>query len=187
MSWDEIEGKDKEKQTYTKLPEGNSLIRVLDGEPFSFWNHWMQAQKTGVSCLGRDCPICAVMAQQKADKLPAQYSSSQRHAVRVWNYATNQMEILIQGRQFFQQLLVFHREVGDVRGYDMKIIRKGTDTSTTYTMIPQPAKPFEHEGEVTDVDFADLFKPIDKATILLLMEGKTWEQIKELNGLQEDN
>lgn len=187
MSWDAIEGKDKEKMTYTKLPEGNSIIRAIDSEPVSFWNHWLQAQKTGITCLGKDCPICAIIAQQKADKTTPMYASSQRHAIRVWNYATNQMEVLIQGRQFFQNLLVLHREVGNITTYDIKIVRKGTDTSTTYQMLPQAVKPFEFEDKLTDVDFVELFKPIDRETVLLLMEGKTWEQIKEINGQQEAN
>lgn len=191
MSWDAIEGKKEtgEKIPYTKFSEGNSVIRVLDNEPFSFWNHWLQKQQTGVSCIGKDCPICAVIAQQKADKVPLTYSSSQRHAVRIWNYGTNQEEVMIQGRQFFQTLLAYHREVGDITTYDIKIIRKGGGTDTTYTMIPQPKSEIKPEiaEKIVPVDFTELFKPLEKETILMLMEGKTWEEIKALNGTEEDN
>ena len=46
MAWSDVEntsGK-KEKIPYTKFPEGGTRIRILDGEPYSFWQHWFPKQ-----------------------------------------------------------------------------------------------------------------------------------------------
>lgn len=185
MSWDDVTasgGEKKEKTPYTAFGAGNTVIRVLDEEPFSFWSHWLQKQQTSVTCPGKDCPICGVIAQMKANKETPIYTSSKRHAIRVWNYVTNQMEVMIQGKNFFQQLLTLHKEVGDITGYDIKVVRKGTGTDTTYTLLPSAPKPFEITEGVSDVDLTDLLKAPTKEEIIQLMEGKTWT---EING-QED-
>lgn len=181
MSWNDVEGRSegREKVPYAKLNPGTTMIRILDNEPYSFWSHWLAHQNTGVTCLGKDCPICAVIAEQRANKdMEKKYNSSQRHALRVWNYATNQMEVLVQGKTFMQQLLTYHKEVGDITGYDIKVIRSGNGTDTTYTMIPQVPAEFKAEGkEIVDVDFKEYFKPLDREKVIQLMEGKSYGEI----------
>ena len=106
------------------------------------------------------------------------YNSTQRHAVRVWNYKTNQMEVMIQGRTFFSSLLDLHTEVGDITTYDIKVIRKGEKTDTTYNMLPQQPKDFDvSDKEITDVDFEELFKAPTKEEMIMLIQGKTWSEI----------
>ena len=181
MSWNDVEAKSGSKKEdqipFTKFEEGNTIIRVLDDEPYSFWNHWMTKHNRGVRCLGKGCPICSVIANQKANKETPTYSSTQRHAIRIWNYTTKQMEIMIQGKQFMEQLLNLHREVGDIKTYDIKITRKGKDTTTTYMALPTQPKDFEHTAELKDVNFDEVFVPIEKDKILLLMEGKTFQEV----------
>lgn len=90
MAWSDVEntGGKKEKIPYTKFPEGGTRIRILDGEPYSFWQHWFPKQNTAATCLGKDCPVCNVIAQAKANKVTPIYNSSHRHALRIWNYTT---------------------------------------------------------------------------------------------------
>lgn len=179
MSWEDIErkGGKSDRTPITAFSEGNTQIRCIDNDPFSFWNHWMQKHGRGAVCLGRDCPICSVITQQKANKETTTYSSTQRHAIRIWNYSTKQMEIMIQGKQFFEQLLNLHREVGDIQTYDIKVTRKGTGTDTTYMCLPMAPKEFEHASEIVEIDFAEQFKPMAKENLLLLMEGKTYDEV----------
>ena len=83
MSWDDVNrtaGSTKDIN-YTKFSEGNTVIRIIDDEPYSFWSHWMMKHNKGVTCLGKDCPICSVIAQQKANKETPTYSSTQRHVI----------------------------------------------------------------------------------------------------------
>ena len=166
---------------YTKFNEGNNLIRILDNEPFSYWSHWLNKQQTSVACMGKDCPICAIIAQMKANKETPIYTSTMRHAIRIWNYTTNQMEIMIQGKNFFNDLLTLHKEVGDITSYDIKVVRKGEGTETKYTLLPTVPKDFAITDGITEVDMKDVFSPPTKEEMLLLIEGKTWS---EINGEQ---
>lgn len=182
MSWNDVgnDGKKTDKVPYSKFEQGATVIRILDAEPYSFWNHWLDKQKTSAMCIGKDCPMCAVNAQLKANKEQPKYPSSQRHAIRIWNYTTNQMEIMIQGKIFFSQLLTLHKEVGDLREYDIKVVRKGASTDTTYTLLPQQPQDFEApDGAVTDVDLTETLSPPTRDEMLLLMEGKTWAEIND--------
>ena len=186
MSWNDVTRENNasnEKIPYTKFENGNTAIRILDDEPFSFWQHWFQNQQTSITCPGKDCPVCNIIKQMKANKEKPIYNSSQRHAIRIWNYATNQMEVMIQGKVFFSQLHDLLKEVGDLRTYDIKVIRKGSGTDTTYNLLPSAPSEFVLEGkEISDVDFEELFKSPTHDEILQLMEGKSWA---EINGTDE--
>ena len=188
MSWNDVtrDNTNAEKVPYTKFENGSTIIRILDNEPFSFWSHWLQKQQTSVTCLGKDCPICNVIRAQKANKETPQYSSTQRHCVRIWNYKEERLEVMIQGRTFFSQLLDLHKEVGDITTYDIKVIRKGEGTNTTYTLLPQPAKEFEipNQEEFDNINLSELMAPPTMENMLMLMEGHTWA---EINGMSEDN
>lgn len=186
MGWNDIEtttsAVESEKTPYTKFNAGNNLIRILDEEPFSFWSHWLNKQQTSVTCMGKGCPICNIVAQMKANKETPIYGNSKRHAIRIWNYETNQMEVMIQGKNFFSQLLVFHKEVGDLTGYDIKVVKKGDGKDTTYTLLPTAPKDFAHMDKVTEVDIPNLLRPPTQEEMLMLIEGKTWS---EINGTDE--
>lgn len=189
MGWNDVEGTPREateKTPYTSFKEGNTVIRVIDNEPYSFWSHWMQKQQTSVTCLGKDCPICDVIAEQKANKQTPTYGNGKRHAIRIWNRETNQMEVLIQGTKFFSQLLTLHKEVDDITKYDIKVRRTGSGTDTTYMLLPQQPADFDHAADLTEVDMAELFAPKPKEIILQLMEGKSWDEIyKDQEGHDE--
>lgn len=181
MAWTDIENNasetSKEKVPYTKFKQGAQKIRIIDDEPFSFWQHWLPKQSTSVVCPGKDCPICNVIKAQKANKETPQYNSTHRHAIRIWNYDTNQMEVLIQGKTFFAQLLTLLKEVGDLRNYDIKVIKSGEGKNTTYTVLPCAASDFEFEDKLSEVNMEDLFAPPEKEVIIQLMEGKTYKEI----------
>ena len=182
MAWEDVERKyenkeDSDRVPYTKFKEGVTLIRVLGDEPYSFWSHWMTKHNKGVTCLGKGCPICSVIASQKANNEKPTYGSSHRHAIKIWNYAEDKMEIMIQGRDFFQQLLNLHREVGDIKTYDIKVTRTGIGTDTTYMLLPTAPKDFAITDGITEVDVSEQLQPMDKEKLLMLMEGKSWEEV----------
>lgn len=187
MGWNDVARESgsgsKEKTPYTKFENGTTMIRILDNEPFSFWSHWLQKQQTSVTCIGKDCPICNIIRQMKANKETPMYNSTQRHAIRIWNYTTQQMEVMIQGKTFFSMLLDLHKEVGDITTYDVKVIRKGSGTDTTYTLLPSAPAEFDTtDKEIEDVDMEELFRAPTKEEMLQLMEGKTWA---EINGTED--
>lgn len=182
MSWADVmsEGNTSDKTPIAKFEAGNTIIRVLDSEPHSYWSHWMVKQQQGISCLGTGCPVCDVIKQQKADGVKDRsYTSSKRHAMRILNKNTNQMEVMIQGKNFMQDLLTLHKEVGDIRDYDIKVVRKGTGTDTTYTLLPVAPQPLTDDEKklISEVNMEEFFKPLDKDVVIQLMEGKTFKEI----------
>ena len=179
MSWNDVRNEStREKIPYTKFPEGLTKIRILDAEPYSWWQHWIPSTMTGVTCPGGDCPICDVIKKQKEAGTSLTFNNSRRHALRIWNYSTNQMEVMIQGRGFMQNILALHEEVGDIRTYDIKIKRSGTDKSTTYTALPTAPSDFEFTDQIYDVDMEETFKAPDRATLIQRMQGKKWSDLK---------
>lgn len=182
MGWNEVEGNASEKIHFTKFNEGTTMIRILDNEPYSFWSHWLQKQQTSVTCMGKDCPICNIIASARANKVDSPYNNSHRHAMRIWNYSTNKMEVMIQGKGFMSDMLALHREIGDLRTYDIKIVRNGTGTDTKYTVLPTAPSEFQITEGIEEVDMQEMFKSPTREEMLLLIEGKTWKEINEMNG-----
>ena len=88
---------------------------------------------------------------------------------------------MIQGRIFFSQLLDLHKEVGDITTYDIKVIRKGEGTETTYTLLPQAPKPLEITEGIENVNMEEYFKTPEREVIMQLIEGKTWDEINNEN------
>ena len=173
------------KVPYTKFEAGATTIRILDNEPYSFWNHWLPTQNTSVVCMGKGCPICAVIAEEKANKVVnKKYSSTQRHAIRIWNYKTKQMEVMIQGRTFFSNLLMLHREIGDITTYDIKVVKNGEGKETTYSLLPSQPSYFTITEGIEEVNYEEMLKAPTTEEIIQLMEGKTWS---EINGNNEEN
>lgn len=184
MGWNDVNTNEssKEARDFVKFVEGtNTVIRIVDAEPFSRWTHWMPQYKRSITCLGRGCPICNLVQQAKANDETPKYSQSKRHAIRVLNRNTGNVEILDQGRKFFNQLLSFHTEIGDTRNYDIKVIRVGSDKSTDYTLIPLPAKELtEEENNLINenaIDFAEYFKAPSMEQALQMVEGVALEEI----------
>ena len=187
MGWNDVErstGENREKIPYTKFEKGATNIRILDDEPFSFWSHWLQKQQTSITCPGKGCPICNVIAQAKANKQEQKYNSTQRHAIRIWNYKTNQMEVMIQGRTFFSNLLMLHREIGDITTYDIKVVKNGEGKETTYSLLPSQPSDFTITEGIEEVNYEEMLKAPTTEEIIQLMEGKTWS---EINGKNEEN
>ena len=84
---------------------------------------------------------------------------------------------MIQGKNFFNQLLTLHREVGDLKTYDLKIIRNGEGKDTTYTILPSQPTEFGITEGIEEVNMEELFKAPEREVVLQLMEGKTYKEI----------
>lgn len=184
MGWDAVEGKASEegKLDYAKFEEKKPIvIRILDEAPTSKWRHWLQQANRSVTCCGKECPICESIKKAKDAGLTPAFSSTMKHTIHILNKSTNKVELLEQGKTFFDQLLAFKNNIGDIRDFDIKIIRSGTKTSTTYTMIPMPVSGLTKEEfamyEANKVDIEELIKPYTIEQTRGFMEGKSIEEI----------
>lgn len=193
MGWEQVEGtsSDEGKLDYTKFEAGKAtIIRALDGAPNSKWRHWLPQANRSVTCCGKDCPICESIKKAKDAGVTPAFSSTMKHTMHIFNKSSQKVELLEQGKTFFDQLLAFKNNIGDIRDYDIKVIRSGKDKNTTYTMIPMPLSGLTKEElamyEANKVDIDDLIKPYTVEQTRGFMEGKSAEEIFKKDEISED-
>lgn len=179
------------KTEYTKFPEGITRIRIMDAIPHSRWTHWIPASLlvgvTGkgrsVNCPGHGCPICALRKAAKAAKETPKYGLGQRFTINVYNVDTKRIEIMEQGKTFFEELRDdFQKTYGDTRKYDIRVKRKGTGQDDTSYRLDK-----DEEYEISDdvkklyeekkVNLVDYFKPHTVEQITDIIAGKPWNEV----------
>ena len=182
--WDEVL-RDPQMNTgkteFTKLQNGVTELRFLDDEPFVRWAHWIAQAKRNVSCIGADCPVCeAIKASRQAGMKPS-YSSNRKFAMHVLNLNTGNVEILEQGKTFFTQLHALHEEIGNIKGYNIKVkTQNAGSTDVTYTLLPcAPSELSPEQIEQTKElkPFDEVFKKPTREQVVQLMSGKSPEEV----------
>lgn len=174
MSWD-LSGGQGKKTNFTKFPVGVSRIRVLDEQPDVRWTHWLNQYRKSVNCPGRGCPIDEIRRQQKANGEPYTYGMSRRFAINIWNYETNQVEVMEQGITFMEDLRDVMTDIkedgGNLSDFILKVRRRGTAQDDTSYRIDKdeavPANELNKEYEKTNL--REYFKPHTPEQILALI------------------
>lgn len=168
---------------YVKFPVGKTKLRVLDAEPYSRWTHWIKAANAGkgmsVDCIGKGCPVCRAIVEDKKAKREKRYSSSKSHAINVLvkdqlGTAVNEVQILDKGNSIFGMMADIMSESGDLRGYDLTITRRGESLGEiSYTVLPvYPPTPLtDSEKALEKVDIKEMRKPLTAEQIEVLMAG----------------
>ena len=198
FGWEDIEDSENNDIDFLKFPEGNTIIRIIDEKPYTRWTHWIPQANEGkgasITCIGKGCPVCEIISQAKANKEKPKYNSRKVHAMRTINRTTGKVEINEQGKMFYQNLNSIRQAVGDVRAYDIKVIRKGTGKSdTSYTLLPlAPSGKYEmkddkykfidyddKDKELVDNNFSfdEFYAKPDVETILQILDGKSFSEI----------
>ncbi len=196
MSWDLVgtdNGGAKKDKKYLKLGQGTTKIRIIDAAPAVRWTHWIQEANNGrgssVNCPGgnNECPLCADISAKKT--LPkeqrSKYSSRKMHCLNVYNYETNQVELLDEGVKIFNSIKMLMVEMGDVRDYNIKIMKQGQGLgNVTYQVIPEfPPAPLTPEIQALVGNPDNLMdvqmhcKPNSIEQINQLMQGKSFKDI----------
>lgn len=192
MSWDfDKKDESQKKNNYTKFPTGVTRIRVLDAEPHVRWVHWMPQFSRSVNCPGKGCPIDEIRRQQKANGEQPSYSMSRRMAMNIYNYETQQVEIMEQGVGFFQDLrdiMTDLKEEGkELSDAVLKVRRRGTGKDdTSYRIDKDIVSPIEDDVKVKvasdRADLNEFFKPHTPDQILRLLQvtenhAEAWVEI----------
>lgn len=96
-----------------------------------------------------------VRAKERFEGIPADAKSEdgkfkQSHfwAIKVYNYTSKQIEILMITQKGIQNSIVEYAqsdEYGDPREFDITVTRKGEKFETEYTVVPSPPKPLKTE------------------------------------------
>lgn len=202
MAWSDVldnnNNNGSDKVGYVKFEEDKAVtLRILDEEPTSKWRHWIananngEGKKKGRSivCSGKDCPVCEAIRKAKKAGIQPEYNSTMRHTIHVLNLDSNTIELLEQGKTFFKNLLTYQKAMGDLRDFDIKIIRSGRGTNTSYTIIPGEKKPLTEEQiamyKSNKVDLEERLKPYTIEQTLAIMEGKDPSEV--FNNDDEEN
>ena len=169
------------KTEFTKLQNGITELRFLDGEPFVRWAHWIAQAKRNVSCIGAECPVCDAIKASRQAGIKPQFTSNRKFAMHVLNLNTGNVEVLEQGKVFFTQLHALHEEIGDIRNYNIKVkTQNAGSTDVTYTLMPMsPTELNEEQLEmVKDLKaFEEVFKVPTREQVLQLMSGSTPDEV----------
>lgn len=180
MAWNDVgvsgNSGESNKVIYTKLKTGVNVGRILDDHPQSRWTHWIPQANGGkglsVDCAkgSGSCPVCTAIAEDKAANRKARYTSRKQHALNWLNRETGEVEILEQGQKVFGGLKILLEQMGDLRNYDVKIVRTGeTFNNIDYNVLPVfPPTP------LTDAE-----KSMEKYEADTLRKSFTVEQIEQ--------
>lgn len=203
-SWNMVgneNGGDKKEVNYIKFPEGATVLRVLDKAPVTQWTHWLKppangGKGVGVVCIGAKCPICALMAKEKAMNVPKEdrkYSSKKTHMINVLvrKDGKNEVALLEQGNGLFGQLkdvMTMMASAGltpDLTTMDIMVNRTGTGfNNTKYSVMPLMNKISPLTAEELALEKYDLntIKPILTAEqIIAVNNGAKLEDVAKEN------
>jgi hypothetical protein len=197
MSWDEIDNQgggnssSGNKAEFAKFPTGVTRVRVLEQVPHVRWTHWMNASQlvgiTGkgrsINCPGKDCPICNIRRNQKANGEQYTYNMAKRFALQVYNYETKRVEIMEQGRTFMEDLRDLKEDFGgNITKFDIKVRRRGTGQEDTSYRLDKLAD--EESAELPKLpddnellDLNEYFQPHTHDQIVRLLNKEPWDEV----------
>lgn len=192
----EGQGEGKEVK-YIKFPEGVSIIRLLDEAPRSYWQHWIgKAQNgkgCGIACIGKTCPICEIIKQEKANKSKTRtYTAKMTHSINVLvkklgTQELNEVMVLEQGNGLFGQIkdqMTMLQTMGmstDLRNVDLIVNRTGSgfnDTKYSVMVNMSTAKPLtEEEKALEKYELTEIKPKLDREQVIELMSGKSLDEV----------
>jgi hypothetical protein len=180
--WDLDGGMGGSKAEFTKFPVGATRIRIVDSAPFIRWTHWLNQYKRSVNCPGmKVCPIDDIINKQKANGETPTYNRSRRYAINVYNYETGRMEIMEQGKTFFEDLKLvmqdLHEDGNVLSDAILRVRRTGTGKDDTKYRID--VQEITDEGLPTEgiVELEEFFKPHTVEQITRILNGEDFDEV----------
>jgi hypothetical protein len=173
------------KAEFTKFPVGATRIRVLDPAPHIRWTHWMQKHKRSINCPGmKVCPIDDIIAKQKANGETPSYPRGRRYAMNIFNYETNRVEIMEQGKTFMEDLKMIMEDLMDdgksLIDVELKVRRTGTGKDDTKYRIDRAGDAQGNPPVEGIIDLDEYFKPHTPEQITRLLNGEEWEDVMKV-------
>jgi hypothetical protein len=151
--------------------------------------------KRSVNCPGTSkCPICNLTRAAKANKETPKYNTQKKFAINIINRATNRVEILDQGKTFFEDLRdvrTDNKKHGDLSDFDVKVRRRGTTKDDTSYRIDID-EVYELSADDADlvataVNLDEYFRPHPPEAIARVLAGEPFDDVmKDVFGTQEE-
>lgn len=130
---------------YTKFTEGENRIRII-GELIAGWETWVHDGDKNRP-YRQQKPFKAVeMKEMGSDGKQKQF-----YAGLVWNYTTNQNEVMLITQKSIKEGIYNASNDPDWRSYqtyDIVITRTGSGMDTSYGFMPKPHSAFEGDATV---------------------------------------
>lgn len=174
-----------EKKNFTKFAEGITFIQLIDNAPNVRWVHWLPQHRRSITCSGRGCPICEIRNKQKANGEKQTYGMSRRFAMNVYNHDTKQVEIMEQGKTFFEDLRDLVDEVvaegKNPSDVVFKVRRRGTtQEDTSYRIDIDGSKSAAKYDENKVTELSEYFKPITNEQALAIVQGMAFDDAMKI-------
>ena len=174
-----------DKKAFTRFAEGITFIQLIDDAPNVRWVHWLPMHNRSVTCPGRGCPFCEVRNVQKQNGQKQTIGMSRRYSMNVYNHDTKQVEIMEQGKTFFEDLRDL---VGDAieEGKDpktlvFKVRRRGTgQDDTSYRIDIDSSKETATFDQTKVTELSEYFKPITNEQALALLNGVAFDDAMKI-------
>jgi hypothetical protein len=164
------------KGRYTKFAQGKNRLRILT-DPLEGFQVWVDSKpvrckakyKTLTDAEGnvvkdKDGNPVTVMYPSEVLPTPTRPDETQKQIMVscVWNYTTEQVEILVNDKATIITPLGTYlkdKEWGDLRNYDITINKEGEGRETKYSVIPSPKKKFDKDvkAELARMDLEKIF------------------------------
>ena len=156
------------KVPFMKLQIGKNLIRIASN-PSKIFQHWEKTtsgQMRKITCIGKDCPLCAIGHAPQA-----------RYQLKVLDKLDPddpQAKVLEVGPAVIRQISNYanDEDFGDPMTYDIKIFKEGAGRDTRYSVQASPKKSDLSEREKILInqlpDIQDINKELTKEQILNL-------------------
>jgi len=195
MGWD-FDDNDKDKLEFTKFPEGITNIRIVGESPHKRWGHWITKQSRMITCPGfKECPICQIRAQQKANKQESTYNMAKRMTIWVINRNTGKLEILEQGVTFFQDVKDLMEDLKakkkNLIDVDITVRRRGTGKDgTSYRLDIGDEYPLTKEDLSLIEDLTpmtDIFQEHNAEQITKIINGEDWNDVMYPDNNSDDD
>lgn len=178
-----------------KFKEGRNAIRIV-GTYRCFKEHWFPKVKRTAVCPGKTCPFCNSPEQEKlmkeavalADKVGEKgdervkaafrkaysFKPRIRYAVNVLDRTDGKVKVWRFSRTMKEGIMAIIEEHGDPNGFDLIVMRKGTDRDTKYSVTAaRDHEPLtEEEKALEPFNLSVLLKPTTPEKIKAYMRGE---------------
>lgn len=202
---------DFETVDYLDVPKGETKIRVVDESPHAYEEYWVVKANGGkgssVPFKGKEDLLeaenqayidkhmpAAKAVKNKDDRKKAMrkvyqgvpYKRRKKFAINVIDRKTGTIKVLDKGLGVFKELKKFadNPDYGDLRQYDITLVRKGDGMQTEYSVVPARSNEPLTEAEEKmvaesrfDIAKAKSSDHITPEQCLKLAKGATWQEI----------
>lgn len=149
----------KSSGQFTKLADGSTKLRILSDVIFGY-EGWKDKKPFRI-----EGPVCTITEDQVDKDMNGNPNINYFWAFEVWNYNENKIqtwEITQKTIMGALQDLENNESWGDLKEYDIEVIRKKEGDMVKYNVVAIPPKPLSEEikkaYEESDIDYRKLFE-----------------------------